>query len=330
MDINITPPSSPEGPFQIEIKMAAAELKEQFETNFQHGGMFIMIAEDMKMYAKVNVKLTPSGAADSFELSGEVVHVASGAPGSPKGVSIQFLNFSPAQKDQLKEFAESAVDTAPPELEPEPVEEVEETPIEEPIVEEAEEEETSEPEAEVEEEEFPEDEPSGEEEIPPEIDDDEGPSVEDVPDDGNSKVIEQMVHQMGYGRRRELALTGNRKQRLILLRMSGVKIVPDLLQNPDLSGFEMGEILKLPKLPHTIVEEIAADEKWNRIDSVRLGLFLNPHTPVSIARKYLPYINTKNLVQIQKQKKVKGELKRMVDRMVATRLKKEPKAKWNK
>ena len=108
----------------------------------------------------------------------------------------------------------------------------------------------------------------------------------------------------------QLALHGDKNQRMAILREQNKQLQSYVLRNP---GLQVDELVFLAKQATTSAEllaQIAARREWAERPEIAIALVRNPKTPVPLAIKMLDHISASELRNIAKQQSVRDAIQR--------------------
>ncbi|UCE84303.1 MAG: hypothetical protein JSV47_07285 [Deltaproteobacteria bacterium] len=132
------------------------------------------------------------------------------------------------------------------------------------------------------------------------------------PPGAEEKVIKkskvQQIQDLPVPEKIELAKTGSREERLILLRDSNKQVREAVLDNSRITEVEIAAIASSPNVPNELVDKIIANLDWMKNYQVMLALVNNPRTPPSLALKLVDRLRHKDLKQLAESKKLSEEL----------------------
>lgn len=117
----------------------------------------------------------------------------------------------------------------------------------------------------------------------------------------------------------ELAQTGEREVRTVLITDSNAQVREAVLTSPRITAVEIVAFAKSPKLEGDLLRRIAANVQWLKNYQVRLALVNNPRTPLPIALKLVPTLLDADLKQLAKNAEASEELVVAAERTAAER-----------
>jgi len=129
------------------------------------------------------------------------------------------------------------------------------------------------------------------------------PEPEDEAADGSSAPAGEPkpMHQgPTYPERMRTAASGDREQRMHLLRDPNKQLHAMVLKNPRIGLEEVLFAARLGTLAPEALKQIAEHPEWGQNPSVALALVRNPKTPIPVALKLLPRLPAAELRAIAK------------------------------
>ncbi|MGD8776187.1 MAG: hypothetical protein PVH57_09010 [Syntrophobacterales bacterium] len=121
-----------------------------------------------------------------------------------------------------------------------------------------------------------------------------------------SKV--QQIQDLPVPEKIELAKTGSREERLILIRDGNKEVREAVLDNARITEVEIAAIASSPNVPNELLDKIIANLDWMKNYQVMLALVNNPRTPPSLALKLVDRLRHKDLKQLAESKNLFEEL----------------------
>lgn len=108
----------------------------------------------------------------------------------------------------------------------------------------------------------------------------------------------------------QLALHGDKNQRMAILREQNKQLHGYVLRNPGLQLDEIVFIAKQPTVSADLLTQIAARREWAERPEIAIALVRNPKTPVPLAIKLLDHVGSGELRNIAKQQSVRDAIQR--------------------
>jgi len=129
------------------------------------------------------------------------------------------------------------------------------------------------------------------------------------PDQHKRDTLLQRLAKMRVVERVKLALTGNREERMILIRDPNKMVQRAVLQSPRLTDQEVEGFASMPSLTDEILRLIAANRRLIKNYVVAKNLINNPKTPLDVSLHLLPRLNAQDLKFLALNKNVPETLK---------------------
>lgn len=116
------------------------------------------------------------------------------------------------------------------------------------------------------------------------------------------KDIRAQIQEMKIPGKIKLAMFGNAVCRGLLINDKNRLIQQFVLRNPKLTIKEVEEFSKNANLSENVLRSIADKREFIAAYQVKLGLVLNPKTPLDVSLKWIRYIQSSDLKRISKSK----------------------------
>jgi len=129
----------------------------------------------------------------------------------------------------------------------------------------------------------------------------------------NMKVVDKM----------RLALKGNIEARQILIKSPNKLIQECVLRNPKITIEEIIRLSNDKSMREELIRIIATSREWVKSYPVKLALMFNPKTPLTLAIKFLPSLNDRDLASLGKSKMIAGILANTAKKMAVDRIKRK-------
>jgi len=117
----------------------------------------------------------------------------------------------------------------------------------------------------------------------------------------------------------ELAQTGSRELRAILVRDSNTQVQEAVISSPRIAEVEIVAFARSAKIGSLLLSKIAANREWLRNYQVRLALVSNPKTPLPLALKLVTTLRDADLAVLAKTKALPEDLIVTAERTIAQR-----------
>ena len=126
-------------------------------------------------------------------------------------------------------------------------------------------------------------------------------SEEKAPDTEEKMPIRRRLARMGMDEKINLALSGNREERMALATDSNKAVHHYLLKNAKITLDEIAFMARLPALNPDVLDKIAENPAYTQNPSVTKALVFNPRTPVRTAIRLLDRLPRNELVNLSKR-----------------------------
>ena len=117
-------------------------------------------------------------------------------------------------------------------------------------------------------------------------------------------------------RKIQLALHGDKSQRIALLRDPNKMIHGYVLRNPQIQLDEVVTVARMTTVAVDVLTFIASRREWAERSEIALALVRNPKTPVPLAVRMLDHISPSELRQLAKQANVREPIARAARKKV--------------
>ena len=117
----------------------------------------------------------------------------------------------------------------------------------------------------------------------------------------------------------ELAQSGSRELRAILVRDSNTQVQEAVINSPRITEVEIVAIARSAKIGSALLSKIATNREWLKNYQLRLALVNNPKTPLPLAHKLLTTLRDADLTDLAKSKVLPEELVVAAERTIAQR-----------
>jgi hypothetical protein len=133
----------------------------------------------------------------------------------------------------------------------------------------------------------------------------------------NSRI--EQILALPVSEKRELARTGSRELRALLVRDSNSQVQEAVLDSPRITEVEIVAFARSPKISSALLRKIASNRAWLKNYQVRLALVSNPMTPLPLALKLVTTLRDSDLAALAKSKGLPEELVVAAERTTAQR-----------
>lgn len=111
--------------------------------------------------------------------------------------------------------------------------------------------------------------------------------AEEMPEEAEKMPLRRRIKRMGMEDKINLALSGNREERMALAQDSNRSIHHHLLRNAKLTIDEVAYMSRLPSLNPDVLDKIAENPGYTQNPAVTKALVFNPRTPLRTALRLL-------------------------------------------
>lgn len=147
-----------------------------------------------------------------------------------------------------------------------------------------------------------------------------------APKENELKIDEQNIYksvkEMSMGQKIKLALSGNKSAREFLVKDANKIIALAVLKNPRITEDEVQRVISSKGTPEDLLRQIARNKEWVKSYSIKLGMVVNPKTPLAISVKFLDSIYEKDLQKLSKSKNVPSVIAAAARRKIEAKIKK--------
>ncbi len=114
----------------------------------------------------------------------------------------------------------------------------------------------------------------------------------------------QRINRMNISERVRLAVTGNKTERLVLIKDPNKMVQAAVLESPKMAVDEVLIHARNLSLPGEIIGKIAVNREWTKNYSVILALVENPKTPVSRALAFVKQLHDRDLKLLARDRNI--------------------------
>jgi hypothetical protein len=139
------------------------------------------------------------------------------------------------------------------------------------------------------------------------------------PDIGKRQTLLQKLGKMRVVERIKVALTGNREERMVLIRESNKLVQRAVLSSPKLTDNEVESFAAMASLSDEALRLIAGNRQFIKSYVVVKNLMNNPKTPLDVSLHLLPRLNPLDLKSLTNNKNVPETLRTLATKMVRQR-----------
>lgn len=114
----------------------------------------------------------------------------------------------------------------------------------------------------------------------------------------------QRINHMSVSERVRLALTGNKTERLVLIKDANKMVQTAVLESPKMADDEVLIHIRNLSLSSEIIGKIANNRDWTKNYTVVLGLVQNPKTPVNRAISFIKQLHIRDLKLLSQDRNI--------------------------
>lgn len=129
------------------------------------------------------------------------------------------------------------------------------------------------------------------------------------PDAGKRETLLQKLSRLRVADRVQLALKGNREDRLVLVRDPCKVVQRAVLQSPQVTEREVESFAAMASLSDEALRVIASSRKYRKNYAITRALSFNPKTPLEIGLHLLPHLKPQDLKLMTSNKNVADTLR---------------------
>ncbi len=141
------------------------------------------------------------------------------------------------------------------------------------------------------------------------------------PDEHKRQTLLQKLARMRVSERVQLALKGNREERMSLIRDSCKVVQRAVLQSPRITDREIESFAAMTSLNDEVLRLIAINRKFIKNYTVVRNLMNNAKTPLDISLHLLPTVNAQDLKHLTSNKNIPDTLRAAAMRLQRQRAK---------
>jgi hypothetical protein len=135
------------------------------------------------------------------------------------------------------------------------------------------------------------------------------------PDKAKRETLLQKLSRLRVVERVQMALKGNRDERLLLIRDPCRVVTRAVLQSPQLSEQEVESFAGMASLGDEVLRLIAVNRKFRKNYVIVRALMFNPKTPLEVTLHMLPSITAKDLKFLAASKNIPDTLRTAANRL---------------
>lgn len=107
--------------------------------------------------------------------------------------------------------------------------------------------------------------------------------------------VQQKIVRLGAAEKVQLALKGNKEERLVLIKDGNKVVARAVLQSPKISDGEVESFATLKNVSEDVLRTIASIRRFNKNYNIIRALVNNPRTPLDLALRQIPRLNALDL-----------------------------------
>lgn len=135
------------------------------------------------------------------------------------------------------------------------------------------------------------------------------------PDKAKRETLLQKLSRMRVVERVQMAIKGNRDERMLLIRDPCRVVQRAVLQSPQLSDREVESFAGMASLGEEALRLIAVNRKYRKNYAIVRALMFNPKTPLEVTLHMLPNIAAKDLKFLTGNKNIPDTLRTAANRL---------------
>jgi hypothetical protein len=126
----------------------------------------------------------------------------------------------------------------------------------------------------------------------------------------------QRINLMGLSDRVRLALTGNKTERLVLIKDSNRLVQAAVLDSPKMADDEVLIHARNLSLPGDIISKIANNREWTKNYPIILALVENPKTPINRAISFVKLLHDRDLTLLSRDRNTSPVIRTLAQNLV--------------
>ncbi|HUU06234.1 MAG TPA: hypothetical protein VMZ49_10215 [Patescibacteria group bacterium] len=125
----------------------------------------------------------------------------------------------------------------------------------------------------------------------------------------------QRINHMSVSERVKLALTGNKTERLVLIKDPNKMVQTGVLESPKMADDEVLLHIRNLSLSSEIIGKIANNRDWTKNYTVVLGLVQNPKTPVNRAISFIKQLHIRDLKLLSRDRNISPVIRTLAENL---------------
>jgi hypothetical protein len=131
-----------------------------------------------------------------------------------------------------------------------------------------------------------------------------------------AKSTLQKINQMSISDRVRLALTGNKTERLVLIKDSNKLVQSAVLDSPKMANDEVLIHVRNLSLPGEIIGRIANNREWTKSYTIILALVENPKTPINRALSFIKQLHIRDLKLLSQDRNISPVIRTLAQNLM--------------
>ena len=144
----------------------------------------------------------------------------------------------------------------------------------------------------------------------------EGPQADAGKIRQEAKTTLQRINLMSISERLRLALTGNKTERLVLIKDANRLVQAAVLDSPKMANDEVLIHVRNLSLPGEVIEKIANNREWTKNYTVILSLVQNPKTPITRALSFVKQLHDRDLKLLSQDRNVSPVIRVLAQNLI--------------
>ncbi len=127
--------------------------------------------------------------------------------------------------------------------------------------------------------------------------------------------IYRKIQGMNVGPKIKLALLGNKEARDLLIKDPNTMISSAVLKNPRITDEEVLKVVKSTAASDSVLRLVARNKGFLKNYSIKLGLVMNPKTPLAISMRLIKDLRAKDIKDLSRSKNVPSAISSTAKKM---------------
>jgi len=125
----------------------------------------------------------------------------------------------------------------------------------------------------------------------------------------------QRINRMSISERVRLALTGNKTERLVLIKDANKMVQAAVLDSPKMADDEVLIHIRNLSLSSEIIGKIANNRDWTKNYSIIIGLVQNPKTPINRAISFIKQLHLRDLKLLTQDRNISPVIRNLAQNL---------------